>query len=162
MSQKTRIQYHRKKSGKTNYRKRLELLKNRTTRLVIRRSNKYLIAQIVAYEPSGDKVLIGTTSKELLKQGWKHSCKNIPASYLAGMMLGKKAQEKKIKKAILDLGLQTPAKGSKIYSLLKGAIDAGLEVPASDSIFPSEERIQGKHLSEKVNKDFEAIKKKLI
>ena len=33
--------------------------------------------------------------------------------------------------------------------LLKGVIDAGLEVPADPQTFPSEERIQGKFLSVK-------------
>lgn len=158
---KARIKYHRKKEGRTNYKKRLRLLQGRKDRLVIRRTNKYLIAQIVKYKPAGDEVVLSSNSKELVKMNWKHSCKNLPASYLTGMLLSKKAKEKKVKEAILDLGLQTPIKKSKLYALLKGAIDGGLNVPCSEDIFPPEERLAGKHISEKILKDFTALKIKI-
>ena len=68
-------------------------------------------------------------------------------------------QEKKIKDAILDLGLQTPLKGSRLYAALKGAIDGGLTIPASEEVFPAEERITGQHLENKdVAASFEKIK----
>lgn len=159
---KTRIQYHRKKLGKTNYKKRLKLLQSRKDRVVIRRTNKYIVIQLTRYEPAGDKILVSTTSKELIKIGWKHSCKNIPACYLAGLMLGIKATTSKIKEGILDLGLQTPKKGSRLYAALKGVIDSGVDIPSSDDIFPSEDRINGKHISDKVTKDFDVIKSKII
>lgn len=159
---KTRMQYHRKQSGKTNYKKRLKLLQSRKDRLVIRRTNKYLVIQLTRYEPAGDKILISATSKELVKLGWKHSCKNIPACYLAGLILGTKATTSKIKGGILDLGLQTSKKGSRLYAALKGVIDSGVNIPSSEDIFPSEDRINGKHISNKVSKDFESIKSKII
>ncbi|MFH1771050.1 MAG: 50S ribosomal protein L18 [archaeon] len=159
---KTRMQYHRKQSGKTNYKKRLKLLQSRKNRLVIRRTNKYIVIQMVDYEPAGDKVLLSTTSKELVKLGWKHSCKNIPACYLTGLVVGKKASGKKIKEGILDLGLQTPKKGSRLYAALKGVIDSGISIPSSDDIFPSNDRLNGKHISDKVSKDFETIKSKIL
>lgn len=156
-----RIQYHRKRNGRTNYKKRLKLLQSRKPRLIIRRSNKYVEIQIAEYEPDGDKIIVGANSKALQEIGWKHSCNNIPASYLAGLLLAKKAKENKIIEAILDLGLQTPAKRSRLYAVLKGVIDGGIDVPASKDVFPSEERMTGKHISDKVAKDFESIKKKI-
>jgi large subunit ribosomal protein L18 len=33
-----------------------------------------------------------------------------------------------------------------VYAALKGALDAGLKVPHSPDILPSEERIKGKHI----------------
>jgi large subunit ribosomal protein L18 len=161
MTRKTRINYHRKSQGKTDYKKRLTLLKSRSERLVIRRSNKYLIAQIVQYEPDGDKTIVGVSSKELQKFDWKNSCKNIPACYLTGLLLAKKANAKKISSAILDLGLQSPAKGSRLYAVLKGVIDGNISVPCSDKIFPPEERLNGKYLSDKISKDIETIKLKI-
>lgn len=158
---KKRIQFHRKTSGKTNYKKRLNLLKSRKNRLVIRRTNKYIIVQIVGYEPKGDKVFVTINSKQLQKQGWKHSCKNIPACYLTGFLLGKIAGEKKLEKAILDLGLQTSIKGSRVYAVVKGVIDAGMDLHSSEDIFPPEDRIQGKHISDKISKDFEALRVKI-
>ena len=110
------VPYHRKKSGKTNYKKRLRLLLSEKLRLIIRRSNKNVLGQIVQYHPDGDKVLLTTTSQELTKLGWNYSRKNLPASYLTGLLLGKKAQEKKVKEAILDLGLQTSIGGGRLYA----------------------------------------------
>jgi large subunit ribosomal protein L18 len=91
--------------------------------------------------------------------GWKHSTKNLPASYLTGLLLAKKAQEKGVKDAILDLGLQTPLKGSRLYAALKGVIDGGLDVPASEEVFPNEDRLKGSHVAdEKVQESFTKLK----
>lgn len=158
---KTRIQYHRKKQGRTNYKKRLSLLKSRKNRLVIRKTNKYIIAQIVAYEPAGDKVLVGVNSKSLKKIGWNNSGKNLPGCYLTGLLLGSAAKEKKISEVVLDLGLQTPINKSRLYAVLKGVVDAGIKVPHGEEIFPEENRLTGKHISEKISKDFEATKAKI-
>lgn len=153
------VPYRRKREGKTNYKKRLELLKGERHRLVIRKTNKHLIMQLVDYHPDGDKVIVGVSSKKLESMGWKHSSKNLPACYLTGLLLAKTAQEKKVKDAILDLGLQTPLKGSRLYAALKGAIDGGLAIPASTEVFPTDERIAGKHLENKdVAASFEKLK----
>jgi large subunit ribosomal protein L18 len=157
------VPYRRKREGKTNYKKRLEYLKSKELRLVVRKTNKHIILQIVGYQPDGDKVFLGVSSKALEKEGWKHSTSNIPACYLSGLILAQSAKKHTIKKAILDLGLQTPKKGSRLYAALKGAIDGGLSIPASDAVFPVEERITGQHLENKaVSKDFEKIKAKIL
>ncbi len=156
------IPYRRKREGKTNYKKRLELLKSSKPRLVIRRTNKNIIAQLIEYHPDGDKIIIGLTSKRLEKMGWKHDKKNIPAAYLTGLLLGKEANKKGIKEAILDIGLQTPHKGSRIYAALKGAIDAGMNIPSSEEVFPPEERLTGQHINDQITKDFEKIKEQII
>jgi large subunit ribosomal protein L18 len=57
------VPYRRKREGKTNYKKRLEYLKSKSTRLVIRKTNKHVIMQLVQYHPDGDHVLIGVSSK---------------------------------------------------------------------------------------------------
>jgi len=156
------VPYRRKREGKTNYKKRLELLKGKEARLVVRRTNKHIIMQIVEYHPDGDKILLGVSSKKLESMGWKHSGKNIPAAYLTGFLLGKTAATKNIKKAHLDLGLRTPMAGSRLYAALKGTIDGGLDVPASEDVFPAEERITGKHIqNDAIAKDFEALKNKV-
>lgn len=151
------VPFRRKREGKTNYKKRLELLKSSLPRLIIRISNKYVTAQIINYNDDGDKVVVGFNSKELEKHGWNYSKKSLPAAYLTGIVIAKKALEKGITKAILDLGLQT--KGEKLFSCLKGAIDAGLDVPADDNIFPDESRISGVHISKIKNVEFSGYKK---
>lgn len=161
------VRYRRKREGRTNYKKRLELLKGKKERLVIRRTNTQIIMQIINYSENGDKVLLTVRSGELQKKGWNHSCKNTPAAYLTGMLTAKKAKAQGIKSAIVDLGLQTPLKGSKVFAAVKGAIDAGLEINANEEIFPSEERIKGEHISnyldnhKTIAQDFEKIRKEL-
>ena len=98
----------------------------------------------------------------LRKLGWKHHCGNIPAAYLAGLLLGKKALEKKINDAVLDMGLQTSTKGNRIYAFLKGVLDAGINVPHSPEVLPDENRIKGSHISEEVVKNFEEVRKKIL
>ena len=170
--------FKRKIAGKTNYRKRLKLVLSHMPRLVVRKFNRNLSAQIINYAPDGDITLTAASSKQLAKLGWSHSRKNIPAAYLTGLLLGKKAAEKGVKKAVLDLGFHPSVKGSRIYAVLKGLLDAGIDIPSSDTVVPHEERISGKHIlgyfakkpkghftkgnAAKLGEDFEAIKKKII
>src|SRR3989339_1155108 len=146
------VYYQRKKSGKTNYRKRLSLLLAKKPRLVIRSTNQKIIAQIINFTPQGDRVLVGVDSNKLKKYGWGFSLKNLPATYLTGYLLGKMALTKKVNEAILDIGFRLPIKGNKSYVCLKGVVDAGLKVAHSKDIFPSEDRIMGKHIEEYVKK----------
>ncbi len=170
MSKKNKrtIPYRRRREGKTNYKKRLNLLKSRKLRLVIRRFNKNIIAQIIEYHPEGDKIIASASSRELLKYGWKFNRRNIPSAYLVGLLIGKEA---KGKEAILDVGLQMPFKGGGLYATLKGAIDAGLVINADEGVFPSQERIEGKHVvsyeknnidAKELEKVFKEIKEKIM
>jgi large subunit ribosomal protein L18 len=141
------ILYRRKREKKTNYSKRLKLLLSQTPRLVARFTNKQIIAQVVSFEQKGDKVLAGVSSFSLKKLGWKYSYKNIPAAYLTGLLLGKKALDNGQKKAIFDTGFNSVIHKSKIYAFLKGVVDSGLEIPhGSEEVFPDEGRIMGKHI----------------
>lgn len=142
-----KMPFRRRREGKTDYSKRLALLKSEMPRIVVRKSLKYINAQIIEYDTIGDKTVVSATSKQLKSLGWKFSCDNIPAAYLTGVLIAKKAAEKKIKKAVLDIGVYESTKGSRIYAVVKGAIDAGLEVAANEEMFPSEDRISGKHIA---------------
>lgn len=144
---KTRtVQFRRKREGKTNYKKRLNLLKSGTTRLVIRKSLNHISAQIVEYSHEGDKIVATITSKNLEKMGWPVRG-NVPSAYLTGLLVGKKAAELKIKHVVLDLGMHMSIKGSRIYALVKGAIDAGMDIACGEGVFPSEERITGQDIA---------------
>ncbi len=162
------LAFRRKREGKTNYKKRLEFLKSTKSRLVIRRSNSAVSIQFVNYDPDGDKVVVTLHSSKLESFGWKFSKKSLPACYLAGLAAGVAASKKGVKDAILDIGLQTPKKGSRIYAALKGVIDAGVTVPSSEEIFPSKERLSGKHIvdyrdsAKTLPKTFEDVKKKIL
>ena len=162
MKEKYKLPHKRRRKKKTDYKLRLSLLKSGKHRLVVRKSNNFIIGQVIKYEKDGDKTVVSAHSKMLKKLGWKNSCKNLPAAYLTGLILGRKAKENKINDAVLDLGLQTSTKGNKLYALLKGAIDGGLNVNCSKDVIPSNERIMGKHISENVVKDFESLKNKIM
>ena len=154
------MMFRRRRKKKTNYKKRLALIKSGKIRVVIRRSLTNIIVQFVDYDSKGDKTLVSAFSTELKKYGWSRTG-NVPASYLTGLLAGKRAKDKKIEEAILDLGLQTSTKGSRIYAALKGVLDAGVNVPHSKKILPDENRIKGVHISEDITKQFEDVKNKI-
>jgi len=141
------LPFRRKREGKTNYKKRLALLKSGVPRLVIRRSNKHVLLQLVAYQPDGEKVLATLTSKVLAKHGWTHSQKSIPAAYLTGRAFAKQLVAKQQTKAILDLGFQKHRAGTRICAALQGVVDGGVSVPVGAEIFPPGDRINGAHLT---------------
>lgn len=141
------VQYRRRREGKTNYHKRLSTLLSRKPRLVLRMTNTQFIGQIIAFDPKGDKILASVDSSVIQKLGWNYSGKNYPAAYLVGLALGKKSLAAGIEEAIFDTGLRTPMKKGKMYSFLKGVLDAGMDIPHGDeAIFPDEDRISGKHI----------------
>jgi len=136
----------RKREGKTDYKMRIKLVTSKTPRLVIRKSLKNMKLQIIDFVPTGDKVVLSVHSHDLQKLGWKANANSLPASYLCGYLIGKKAQAKKIKECILDLGMQSSIKKGSLFAALKGAIDAGLNIPHSKNVFPDDKRIKGEHI----------------
>jgi large subunit ribosomal protein L18 len=124
------------------------MILSKLPRLVARGSLRYFNAQLVEALPEGDKTLVVVHSKELAKNfGWKAPCENIPAAYMTGILLGKRALSLGINKAILDIGLQRPTKGARIFAVLKGAVDAGLDIPYNEEILPDDSRIIGEHIA---------------
>ena len=159
---KQTVPYRRKRKGLTNYKKRLKLLLSNRPRLVVRRSLKNIGAQIIEYNKQGDKVLVAANSQQLEKFGWKASKGNLPSAYLVGLLVGKLAKEKGIKEVILDIGFNESVKGSGIYSLVKGVIDSGVNVPHNEEVFPDMKRISGEHIEKYASllkKDQEAYNK---
>ena len=142
------LPYRRKRQGLTNYKKRLNLIKSKKNRLVIRKSLNNTTAQLVEYKPNGDKIIVSAHTNELKKMDWKFHCGNIPSAYLTGLLIGKRALKKKINSAVLDMGLQKNVKSSRIYAVLKGVVDAGLTIPHSTDILPPDDRISGKHIAD--------------
>jgi large subunit ribosomal protein L18 len=142
-----RVSFRRKRDGKTDYRRRMRLLLSGKPRLVVRRSLKRIIAQVVKYAEKGDIVIASSDSKDLQELGWKGGTANAPAAYLTGLLCGRRALEKGIKSCVLDLGLKRPPSGSNVFSVLKGAIDSGLDIPHSEDSLPPEDRLRGVHIA---------------
>jgi large subunit ribosomal protein L18 len=137
-----RVARRRRRQGKTDYRRRINLLKSKQPRV----------------DPKGDRIIVSAEGFELGKYGWKGSFSNTPAAYLTGFLAGRRAVKAGIERAILDIGLQTPAKGSKVFASLKGLLDAGIDIPHSEEEFPSDERIRGDHIKESIKNQFESVK----
>ena len=143
-----RVPWRRRREGKTNYYKRIKLIKSGKPRLVVRRTNKYIIVQVVEARIEGDRTIAAAHSRELVKlYGWKGGTSNTSAAYLTGLLAAYRALEKGVREAVLDIGLHEPVKGSRVFAALKGALDAGLKVPHSEEILSSEDRIRGEHIA---------------
>lgn len=145
------VEQRRRRESKTNYKTRLGLLKSGKTRLVVRLSLNAVYAQIIKYEEKGDKVLAQASSKDLAKLGWNYG-PNTSTSYLVGLLVAKNAQKANITESIMDVGIKSTMPASKIYAVLKGAIDAGLVVPCDEKVLPKQDRLTGKHIADYAKK----------
>lgn len=142
-----RVPFRRRREGKTDYYLRQKLLRSRKPRVVVRKTLKSMIVQVTQAKPEGDFVLASAFSKELRKSGWLGGSGNTPAAYLTGYLAGVRASKKGVKEAVLDIGLNAPSNGSRIFAALKGFVDAGIMVNHDKKILPSEQRIKGEHIS---------------
>jgi len=158
------IAHRRRREQKTNFKRRLALIKSGKPRMVVRKSLEGMSIQFVQFNRDGDKTLCGAVAQELKKSGWSFSLGNTPAAYLTGLLAGKKAKRNNITEAVLDIGMQTSTKGSRLYAALKGVVDAGVDVPHDKEMFPSDDRILGKHIkgAEGLTKNFEETKNKIM
>jgi len=142
------VPYRRRREGKTDYRLRKKLIISKIPRLVVRKTNKHIITQLVEATVIGDIVITSAHSQELRKKyGWLGDLNNLPAAYLTGLLCGLRAADKGVKKAILDIGLHTSSRGAAVFAAMKGFVDAGVEVPHNESILPDESRIRGEHIA---------------
>lgn len=137
----------RLREEKTNYKKRGTMLMGKRDFVTVNITNENTQVQILKPGMTGDKVVASAHSRYLLEKGWKGSRKSVPAAYLTGYLAGKKALGQGAKDAILYTG--TRKYTQRMAAALKGVIDAGLKVPANDETFPSEDRINGDHLTVK-------------
>jgi len=181
------VKPRRRREGKTDYRARKRMTvqdKNKYNtpkrRVVVRFTNKDITVQFVHSRLTGDIVEEVAYSHELAHYGVKAGLTNQAASYLVGYLAGRRlvqklnreADEKNLEIAQigseertapiynLDVGLARTTTGAKIFTVLKGVVDAGIDVPHSDSRFfgyddeqkqanpdAHRDRILGKHVS---------------
>ncbi|MBI4416524.1 MAG: 50S ribosomal protein L18 [Euryarchaeota archaeon] len=156
-----KVPFRRRREGRTDYRRRLRLLRSGVPRAVVRKSLNQMQVQIVVYEESGDRVAASAVSRELRELGWTAGTGNLPAAYLTGLLAGRRAAAKGVRKAVLDLGPQNPAPGGRLFAAASGLAAAGIELPHGEDVFPPEDRVQGKHLGEAIAKQFADVKAKV-
>jgi len=162
--------FKRRQDGKTDYQARRGLCaqyKNKFNtpkyRLVVRTTNRDVIAQVVYSRMAGDIVICAAYSHELPNFGVKVGLKNYAAHYCTGLLLARRLL-KKMKldelyagqtevdgdeynvepseegpgpfRCFLDTGLTRTTTGNKVFGALKGAVDGGLDIPHSMKRFP--------------------------
>lgn len=162
--------FRRRQEGKTDYYQRKRLVTQHKAkyntpkyRLVVRFTNKDIIAQIISSQITGDIVLTAAYAHELPQYGIKHGLTNWSAAYAVGLLVARRALQKlglnetyqgveevegefelteavedgpRPFKVFLDIGLQRTTTGARIFGVLKGASDGGLYVPHSPNRFP--------------------------
>jgi large subunit ribosomal protein L5e len=131
-------------------------------RLVARFTNKDIITQIVSSKINGDYVMAAAYSHELAKYGMPVGLTNYAAAYATGLLLARRTLAKlgladkyqgntnvngedynvepvengpRPFFALLDVGLARTTTGQKVFAVLKGATDGGIEVPHSEARF---------------------------
>ncbi|KAK9480537.1 hypothetical protein V1514DRAFT_302579 [Lipomyces japonicus] len=162
--------YRRRREGKTDYYARKRLITQHKAkynspkyRLVVRFTNRDIIAQIVSSTITGDIVFTAAYAHELPRYGIKHGLTNWAAAYAVGLLVARRALQKlgldetyvgveeadgefslteavedgpRPFKAYLDIGLHRTTTGARIFGVLKGASDGGIYVPHSEKRYP--------------------------
>lgn len=131
-----RVYFRRRREGRTDFAKRLALIKGGKTRMVVRKSSRSVLVQFIDFSPTGDKTLITVSSAHLVKQYKWPAKRNVWTAYLAGLMAGKLAKKKGVKEFVLDIGMHIPSKGSVVFAAQKGAADAGLSTNFDKEMVP--------------------------
>ncbi|HJJ54585.1 MAG TPA: 50S ribosomal protein L18 [Methanocorpusculum sp.] len=142
------VQFRRRREGKTDYYQRQRLIVSGKNRMVIRKTNRHIIIQLVSATMEGDYTLVQVNSKELENYGYTGYLGNTPAAYLSGLLFAVKAQNAGYTEGIADIGLQVASAGARVFAAVKGAIDAGFDVPVGEEILPDEDRCMGKVIAE--------------
>ncbi|KAF2014938.1 60S ribosomal protein L5-B [Aaosphaeria arxii CBS 175.79] len=167
------VKYKRRREGKTDYYARKRLItqaKNKYNapkyRLVVRFTNRDIVAQIISSELTGDKVFCAAYAHELKAYGIEHGLTNWAAAYATGLLLARRTlkkleldedfegveeadgefslteaveidgEQRRPFKVFLDVGLVRTSTGARVFGALKGASDGGLYVPHSENRFP--------------------------
>ena len=141
------VPFRRRREGKTDYYQRTRLVVSDVPRMVVRKTNRHIIVQLVTAQMDGDRTLVAANSAELEKYGYKGSTSSTPAAYLTGMLFAVKAKKAQQESAILDIGLNRATPGARVFAALKGAVEAGLAIPHGEEILPSDERTKGAHIA---------------
>jgi large subunit ribosomal protein L18 len=140
------VPFRRRREGKTDYYRRSSLVVAEQPRMVVRKTNRHIIVQLVTAELTGDRTLSAAHSDELAQYGYTGSASNTCAAFLTGMLFAVRALNAGNEAAILDIGLNRATPGARVFAALKGAVAAGLDVPHGEKILPDDARVRGSHI----------------
>jgi len=145
-------------------------------RLVVRFTNRDIITQMVSADLDHDNVIASAYSHELQNYGVKVGLRNYAAAYATGLLLARRVnqkfnlaelyegnvdneedigeeyhvefdEEKSPFKALLDVGLCRTTTGARVFGVLKGACDGGLNVPHNSRRFPGTVKEDGEYIA---------------
>jgi large subunit ribosomal protein L5e len=116
----------------------------------VRFTNTNVTCQIVSSRIQGDLVLCAAYSHELSRFGVPVGLTNYAAAYCTGLLCARRVLSllgldktefnsedgPRPFKAVLDTGLKRTSTGAKIFGVMKGAVDGGLNVPHSEKRLP--------------------------
>jgi len=132
-------------------------------RMIVRFTNKDITCQIAYARIEGDVIVESAYAHELPRYGVKVGLTNYAAAYCTGLLLGRRILNKfKLDtiyegktevtgeqyqvesidgqpgafRCFLDVGLARTTTGARVFGALKGAVDAGLDIPHSEKRFP--------------------------
>lgn len=152
---------------------------SRKYRLVARKTCTKVIAQIIYSTMTGDRVMCAAESTELKKHGITAGLTNYSASYATGLLLARRLlkqvgldsmyaansdingeyfnvdediQEKRPFKALLDVGIKSTTTGAKVFAVMKGACDGGINVPHKTKRFPGYTKQKAEEVTNKRGK----------
>jgi len=136
-------------------------------RMIVRITNTNVISQIAYARIEGDIVIASAYAHELPKYGIKMGLTNYAACYCTGLLLARRVLKKLnldtlyegqtevdgemysvedaeegpgAFRANLDIGLARTTTGAKIFAVMKGAVDGGIDIPHSEKRFPGYDR----------------------
>jgi large subunit ribosomal protein L5e len=169
------VKFRRRRQAKTDYYARRRLImqdknkyKTPKYRLVVRITNRDIIAQVFSADMTHDVCIGVAYSHELTAYGVKVGLTNYAAAYCTGLLLARRINTKfnldyegvdevdgedfNVEhededspapfKALLDVGLNRTSTGAKIFGVLKGACDGGLDVPHNHKRFPGSNKVR--------------------
>jgi large subunit ribosomal protein L5e len=174
------VKFRRRRECKTDYYARRRLILNDKNkyktpkyRMVVRFTNRDIVAQIVSADLDHDNVLASAYSHELQNYGVTCGLRNYAAAYATGLLLARRVnlkynlaevyegnteedigEEYHVEaegdrapfKALLDVGLARTTTGARLFGALKGACDGGLNVPHNSRRFPGTVKEDGEYV----------------
>jgi len=126
-------------------------------RIIARKTNKDIIAQIAYATIQGDRIVSAAYAHEIPHYGIKLGLTNYAAAYATGLLLARRhlttiglaskyqgkvdadgadytveaSEGPRPFKALLDVGLARTTTGARVFSVMKGALDGGINIPHS-------------------------------
>eukprot|EP00892_Ulva_mutabilis_P006394 jgi/Ulvmu1/4126/UM019_0105.1 len=131
-------------------------------RLIVRFTKRDIVAQVAYTTIQGDVIIAAAYSHELPEYGLKVGLTNYSAGYCVGLLIARRVLtklglaetyegvdevdgedyrveaedgERRPFTCVLDAGLKRTSTGSKVFSVLKGALDGGLDIPHNQKRF---------------------------